>query len=365
MNEQQRFAQLHAVIPAGGSGTRLWPASRSSRPKFLLPLPGPRSMLQATFDRLEPIVPRQNMLVITGGAHAAAVARQLPALPDENIIVEPGPRGTGPAIGLGAALIARKDPDAIMGSFAADHYVSKPELFRSTVLAAAEVARHGYLVTIGITPTYPETGYGYIRAGRSLPPVGDFDVFRVDEFKEKPDLETAQAYLDSGKYLWNASMFVWKASLLLDEMRRLLPELHQTLLIISEAWDQPERDAVLREYWPRIADVTIDNGIMEHAERVAVVPANFGWTDLGDWHSLAELMANEQHDNVVLCGTHLAEDTKSTLVFGNERLVATLGVDNLVIVDTDDVLLVCSRSRAQDVRKIVQRLKDGGDHPLT
>jgi mannose-1-phosphate guanylyltransferase len=195
--------------------------------------------------------------------------------------------------------------------------------------------------------------------------VGDFDAFHVDQFKEKPDRETAQTYLDSGKYLWNASMFVWKASLLLDEMRRLLPELHETLLIISEAWEQPERDAVLREYWPRIADVTIDNGIMEHAERVAVVPASFGWTDLGDWHSLAELMADEQQDNVVLRGTHLAEDTQSTLVFGNERLVATLGVENLVIVDTDDVLLVCSRSRAQDVRKIVQRLKDGGDHPLT
>jgi mannose-1-phosphate guanylyltransferase len=322
-------------------------------------------MLQATFDRLEPIVPHRNMLVITGGAHAAAVARQLPALPDGNIIVEPGPRGTGPAIGLGAALIARKDPDAVMGSFAADHYVSNPELFRRTVLAAADVARHGYLVTIGITPTYAETGYGYIRCGQSLPPSGDFGVFQVDQFKEKPDQQTAQAYLDSGKYLWNASMFVWKASLLLDEMRRLLPELHQTLLTIADAWDQPERDDVLREYWPGIADVTIDNGIMEHAERVAVVPAGFGWTDLGDWHSLAELMSTEQYENVVLQGNHLAEDTRSTLVFGNTRLVATLGVDNLVIVDTEDVLLVCNRSRAQDVRKIVQRLKDGGDHPLT
>jgi mannose-1-phosphate guanylyltransferase len=322
-------------------------------------------MLQATVDRLAPIVPQQNMLVITGGAHAAAVARQLPEIPEQNIIVEPGPRGTGPAIGLGAALIARHDPDAIMGSFAADHYVSNPELFQRTVLAAAEVASQGYLVTIGITPTYPETGYGYIRAGQALARAGDFAAFRVDQFKEKPDLETAQAYLDSGKYLWNASMFVWKASLLLDEMRRLLPDLYQTLMTLCEAWDRPDRDAVLQEYWPRIADVTIDHGIMERTDRVAVVPASFGWTDLGDWHSLAELMAEEVDANVVVSGRLVAEDTRSTLVFGNSRVVATLGVDNLVIVDTDDVLLICSRSRAQDVRKIVQRLKNGGDHPLT
>ena len=322
-------------------------------------------MLQATVDRLAPIVPHQNMLVITGGAHAAAVARQLPEIPEQNVVVEPGPRGTGPAIGLGAALIARKDPDAIMGSFAADHFVSNPELFQRTVLAAAEVASHGYLVTIGITPTYPETGYGYIRAGQALAHVGDFEAFHVDQFKEKPDLETAQAYLDSGKYLWNASMFVWKASLLLDEMRRLLPDLYQTLMTLCEAWESPDRDMVLQEYWPRIADVTIDHGIMERTDRVAVVPASFGWTDLGDWHSLAELMAEEADANVIVSGRLVAEDTHSTLVFGNSRVVATLGVDNLVIVDTDDVLLICSRSRAQDVRKIVQRLKNGGDHPLT
>lgn len=322
-------------------------------------------MLQATVDRLAPIVPHRNMLVITGGAHAAAVARQLPEIPEENIIVEPGPRGTGPAIGLGAALIARKDPDAIMGSFAADHYVSDSALFQRTVLAAAEVASHGFLVTIGITPTYPETGYGYIRSGRALSRAHDFDAYRVNQFKEKPDLATAESYIDSGKYLWNASMFVWKASMLLDEMQRLLPDLHESLMTLCDGWDGPDRDALMQEHWPRIADVTIDNGIMERTDRVAVVPASFGWTDLGDWHSLAELMADEADGNVVVSGRHVAEDTRATLVFGNNRLVATLGVDNLVIVDTDDVLLICSRSRAQDVRKIVQRLKNGGDHPLT
>jgi mannose-1-phosphate guanylyltransferase len=322
-------------------------------------------MLQSTFDRLAPIVPPENIMVITGGAHAAAVARQVPEIPELNIVVEPGPRGTGPAIGLGAALIARKDPDAIMGSFAADHYVSDTGLFQRTVLAAAEVADRGYLVTIGITPTYPETGYGYIRVGEKLEPAQGLDVYTAAQFKEKPDLETARSYVDSGEYLWNASMFVWKASTLLEEMQRLLPDLYQTLMILADAWDRPDRDDLLQNYWPQLQDVTIDHGIMEHTERVAVVPASFGWTDLGDWHSLAELMTAVDGQNVVVSGHHLEIDTHSTLVFGKDRIVATLGVDNLVIVDTDDVLLVCSRSRAQDVRKIVQQLKDRDDHTLT
>lgn len=322
-------------------------------------------MLQATFDRLAPIVPPENILVITGGAHAAAVARQVPEIPEANIVVEPGPRGTGPAIGLGAALIARKDPDAIMGSFAADHYVSNAETFQRTVLAAAEVAEQGYLVTIGITPTYPETGYGYIRVGSRLDQAGGLDAFKVEQFKEKPDLETARSYVDSGKYLWNASMFVWKASVLLEEMERLLPDLFQTLMVLADSWDRPDRDVMLQDHWPLLRDVTIDHGIMEHAEKVAVVPASFGWTDLGDWHSLAELMTDVSGQNVVVSGKHMGIDTHSTLVFGKDRTVATLGVDNLVIVDTDDVLLVCSRSRAQDVRMIVQQLRDCDDHTLT
>lgn len=322
-------------------------------------------MLQATFDRLAPIVPSENILIITGGAHAAAVARQVPDIPATNIVVEPGPRGTGPAIGLGAALIARKDPDAIMGSFAADHYVSDDETFQRIVLAAADVAEQGYLVTIGITPTYPETGYGYIRVGSRLDQDSDFDAYTVEQFKEKPDLETARSYVDSGKYLWNASMFVWKASVLLEEMERLLPDLFQKLMVLADSWDRPDRDAVLQDHWPKLRDVTIDQGIMEHAGKVAVVPASFGWTDLGDWHSLAELMTDVSGQNVVVSGKHMGIDTRSTLVFGKDRTVATLGVDNLVIVDTDDVLLVCSRSRAQDVRMIVQQLRDCDDRTLT
>ncbi len=357
--------RFHAVIPAGGSGTRLWPASRSARPKFLLPLPGPRSMLQATVDRLLPIAAPQDIYVVTGSTHAVMVSRQLEEIPDENIIVEPLARGTGPAIGLGAALIARRDPDAIMGSFAADHYVRDAEEFRRAVLVAAEVARRDYLVTIGIEPTYPETGYGYIRCGEPLLARDGFTARVVEEFKEKPDAETAASYVASGRYLWNASMFVWKASALMAAMERLLPEVHAILTEIAAAWDLPSRNATVERLWPELEDVTIDTGIMERADRVAVVPASFGWTDLGDWHSLAEVLTDGNGENVVVGGRHIAEDTRGTLVFGNGRAVATLGVENLVIVDTEDVLLICDRSRAQDVRRIVQRLKDEGEHLLT
>ncbi len=322
-------------------------------------------MLQATVDRLAPVVPPENILIITGGAHAAAVARQVPEVPEANIIVEPGPRGTGPAIGLGAALIARKDPDAIMGSFAADHYVAEPSIFQRTVMAAAEVAKQGSLVTIGITPTYAETGYGYIRVGSRLEDANGLETYSVDEFKEKPDLETAKSYVTSGKYLWNASMFVWKASTLLEQMKKLLPDLYETLMTISECWEGPDRDRMLQQYWPTLKDVTIDHGIMEHADKVAVVPGSFGWTDLGDWHSLAELMSAIDGENVVVSGEHIELDTRASLIFGGNRPVATLGVDNLVIVDTEDVILVCHRSRAQDVRRIVQMLKERNDRSLT
>ena len=355
---------LYAVIPAGGSGTRLWPASRVTRPKFLLPLPGPRSMLQTTYDRLLPLIPSSNIYVVTGSAHAVTVARELPEVPEQNIVVEPAPRGTGPAIGLGAALIAHRDPDAVMGSFASDHFVGKPDVFRGAVMAAAEAARQGYLVAIGIAPDYPETGYGYIRCGDVIFEQEGFGVRLVEEFKEKPDRETATVYVDSGNYLWNASMFIWRASTLMQVMQELMPEVHRIISTIVAAWDTPAQEQVLTELWPELPDVTIDNGVMEHAQRVAVVPASFGWTDLGDWHSLADILAPAQHSNVVVGGHHIAEDTSGTLVFGNGRTIATLGVDDLVIVDTDDVLLVCHRSRAQDVRRIVQHLKEHGDGRL-
>lgn len=356
--------RMYAVIPAGGSGTRLWPASRAARPKFLLPLPGPRSMLQSTLDRLKGLVDPADTYILTGRQHAVSVGRQLPEVPQENVVVEPSARGSGPAIGFGAMLIALRDPNAIMGSFAADHFIADQAAFRQAVQSAAEVAERGYLVTIGIQPGRPETGYGYIRQGAEIGEHNGLRSFVVEEFREKPDLATATRYVESGEYLWNASIFVWRAQTLIDAMRELIPDVYECLQAIAAEWETDRRDEVLEERWPLLRDVTIDHGIMEHASDVAVVPASCGWTDLGDWNSLGEVLAEDGEENLAVQATHIAEDTHSTLVFGNNRTVATLGVENLVIVDTDDVILVCDRRRAQDVRQIVQRLKDSGDTGL-
>ncbi len=355
---------IWAVIPAGGSGTRLWPASRRNRPKFLLPLPGPQSMLQATWERLRPLVAPRQCFVVTGTAHVAAVREQLPELPAEQIIAEPTPRGTGPAIGLVAFLVARYAPQALMGSFAADHFVAEPEAFQRAVRAGVQAAREGYLVTIGVPARYPETGYGYIRVGEPLLTVDEWTVHRVSEFKEKPDRATAEAYVRSGEYCWNASMSLWRVDVFLTVLRELLPDVYAPLAAIAACWGTPEGPQCLEELWPTIPEVTIDHGIMERASEVAVVPAEFGWADLGDWHGLAELLADNADDSVALGCEHLGLDTRATLIYGGRRLVVTLGVEDLVIVDSDDVLLVAHRSRAQDVREIVRQLERLGRQDL-
>jgi mannose-1-phosphate guanylyltransferase len=359
-----RTGSFFAIVPAGGSGTRLWPLSRAQRPKFLLPLPGPRTMIQETVARLLPICAESNILILTGGAHADEVRRQLPSLSTEQVIVEPTPRGSGPAIGLGVAIAAMRDPDAIVGSFAADHIVTQPDRFEAAVKAAIETAGRGYLVTIGIQPSYPETGYGYICSGNAIAEHEGFTVSEVEEFKEKPNVVTATRYVESGRYLWNASMFVWQARTLLDELERYLPDLTGALRTIADAWDTPDRDRVMGEIWPTIQDVTIDHGILEKSDRVAVVPGDFGWTDLGDWHGYGTIACDDPTANTAVNAELLASDVQGAVVMGNGRLVALLGVKDIVVVDTDDALLVCHRSRAQEVRDIVEALKQRGSTDL-
>lgn len=358
---------FYAIVPAGGSGSRLWPLSRARHPKFLLPLPGPRTMIQETLQRLLPVCDEQNVFVITGVAHATSVARQLPNLDQDQIVIEPLPRGSGPAIGLGVALAARRDPDAIVGSFAADHYVERPDEFADTIRAAIEVAEQDYLVTIGIQPTYAETGYGYIRSGDELGHYYNLISSRVEEFKEKPDLADAERYVSSGEYLWNASMFVWKASVFMYEMRRLLPEVAAALEKIVNDWDTPQREQTLAEIWPTIEDITIDHGILERSDHVAVVPGSFGWSDLGDWHGVGKIIQNgntEEFQNVVVNADLLAHDANNLMVYGNGRPIAVIGIDNIVVVDTDDAVLVCERSQAQRVKAIVDLLKQRGSTEL-
>ncbi len=356
---------LHAVIPAGGSGTRLWPLSRAGNPKFLHPLTGTaQTLLQATVSRLTDVSPPSDTLVVTGVAHAAAVARQLPDLPEANIIVEPSPRDSCAAIGLAAAIIARRDPRAIMGSFAADHLVRDQERLTEVLKQAVAGAERGLLMTVGITPTHPETGYGYLECGEIV----DGPVRRVARFKEKPSVEVATEYLQSGRYLWNASMFVWRVDAFLAELERQRPSLHDGLLAIAAAWGTEAQERVLAERWHTLPKISVDYAVMEGAAEaglVATVPGDFGWTDVGDFHTLGDVLVADGEGNVVVGGDKgdiVLEDVAGSVVIGQSgRLVAALGMRDTIIVDTPDAVLVCDRSRAQDVKKIVDELKARGD----
>jgi mannose-1-phosphate guanylyltransferase len=363
---------IYSVIPAGGSGTRLWPLSRAGHPKFLHALTGPaQSMLQATVERLAPISPAHRTFVVTGAAHAAAVARQLPGLPEENLLIEPSPRDSCAAIGLAAAVIAQRDPQAIMGSFAADHLVRDPRAFGRAIEAAVAGARRGLLMTVGITPTHPETGYGYLRFG--APDEGG--VLRVEEFKEKPDADLAAEYLRSGQYLWNASMFVWQVQAFLAELERQQPQLHAGLTTIAASWDTARREAVTGEVWPSLRRISVDHAVMEGAAQaglVATVPGDFGWTDIGDFHTLGEVLGEpefggaDDDGNVVVAEPEsvLLHDTSGSVVVSQTgRLVATLGLRDVVVVDTADAVLVCTRKQAQEIKSIVDEIKRrGGSH---
>jgi mannose-1-phosphate guanylyltransferase len=369
MSDLDEEQPIYAVIPAGGSGTRLWPLSRATNPKFLHALTGTSdSLIQATASRVAPMAEPERIFVVTGTAHAATVARQLPAIPFENILVEPSPRDSCAAIGLAASIIFRRDPDAIMGSFAADQLVRDQPSFLRVIRAAVTGAAEGYLMTVGITPTHAETGYGYLQCGEV---VGPGPVRTVKEFKEKPSREVAEAYLLEGNYLWNASMFVWKVAVFLDELARQQPALHAGLSTIAEAWGTPSQDAVLGEVWPTLPKISVDHAVMEGAADVGLVstvPGDFGWHDIGDFHALGEVLVPDADGNAIVAAHPDAEasvvmrDTKnSVVVSASGRLVATVGVHDLIVVETEDAVLVCPRQRSQEVKAIVDELKQRGD----
>jgi len=350
----------YAVIMAGGGGTRLWPISRKETPKQLLPLLGKETLFQSTVARLEKLFPPERILVVTVAEQAHEMQNQVESIPVKNYLIEPAPRGTASVVGLAAAVLQKRDPEAIMAIQTSDHYIRNRDLFHYLIRTAFEVAAKDYLVTLGITPTYPSTGYGYIQQGELLDGDYKYPVYTVKRFKEKPDEATAQQLLRSGDHSWNSGMFVWRTETILAEIQRQMPKLFKAVDKISSAWGTAEQDDVMQSYWFDLKSQTIDYGIMEKAGRVAVLPAGgLGWSDVGSWDSLFDVLLPDMNGNVSTSAQHLALDTHNTLVYSNneEHLVVTIGLDDMVIVDAGDVLMVCKIDQSQKVKDVVEHLK--------
>jgi mannose-1-phosphate guanylyltransferase len=350
----------YVVIMAGGGGTRLWPLSRKEKPKQLLSLLGKETLFQSTVARLEKLFPPERIVIVTVAELAREMQEQVPSIPAENYLIEPAPRGTASVVALAAAVLEKRDPQAIMAIQTSDHYIRNRDLFHYLIRTAFDVAKKNYLVTLGIAPTFPSTGYGYIQQGEPLDGDYKYPVYKVQRFKEKPDQETAQQLLHSGDHSWNSGMFIWRADAILAEIERQMPELFKAVKEISAAWDTPGQDDVLQEHWRDLKNQTIDYGIMEKAKQVAVLPAGgLGWSDVGSWNSLFEVLLPDMNGNVATSAQHLALDTHNTLVYSDDdqRLVVTIGLDNMVVVDTGDVLMICKADQSQKVRDVVEHLK--------
>jgi mannose-1-phosphate guanylyltransferase len=309
--------------------------------------------------RLEGLFPPERILVVTVDGQADEMRQQVPSIPLENYLIEPAPRGTASVIGLAAAILQQRDPRSLMAVLPADHHIRNRDLFHYLMRAAVEVAHTGYLVTLGIAPTYPSTAYGYIQQGAPLERESRYPVYNVRRFKEKPDETTAKQMIRTSDHSWNSGMFVWKTERILAEFARQMPELDLTLKRIGAAVPAQRAD-VIAALWPDLKVETIDYGVMENAERVAVLPASgLGWSDVGSWDSLFEVLLPDMNGNIAINSQHLALETHNTLVYGEgaERLIVTIGMDDLVVVDTGDVLLVCKSDQSQQVRDVVAHLK--------
>lgn len=349
----------YAVIMAGGKGERFWPWSRHDLPKQFLSLTGERSLIQQTFDRLTGFFPAEKIMVVTGKSFLPLVREHLSEIAQENIITEPVGRNTAPCIGLAALYLLKRNPHSVMLVLPADHLVTNNQNFRSCLARALKLAAaEDVLVTIGIKPTRPETGYGYIKkTGRAL--TGEPRVYHVQGFKEKPDRQTAQKYFSSGRYLWNSGIFAWKTRLILKKIEKHLPQLYAHLQKMEKYIGTVEETTALARLFPAVQKISIDYGVMEKEQAIRLVQGNFGWDDLGSWAALAKHSPRDKNRNVSK-GKHLGINTKDCFVYGQESLIATLGVSNLAIVQTGGVVLVCSMDHAQEIKKLVNQLKTEG-----
>jgi mannose-1-phosphate guanylyltransferase len=355
--------KLYPIVMAGGSGTRFWPLSRKDRPKQFLALAGDESLLAATVHRLPPLAKAKQTFVVCGPAHAKAARKLLPELPAANFIVEPCARNTAPCVGLAALHVSARDPRGVIAMLPADHHVARPDSFREAIGAAAKVAADGLIATIGIRPSRPETGYGYLKIGSRLPGgkgKGRSQAHRVERFVEKPDVVTAARYLADGDYLWNSGIFVFRADVILEEIRKAMPVLGEQLEAIGRALGTPSYQKVLARVFPECPSISIDYGVMEKSHRIAVVPADFGWSDVGSFAALPEVREQDALGNVVE-GAGLVVDGRNNVVLGAPgRPLVVVGLDDVVAVDAGDAILVVARERAQDVRRAVEELTRRG-----
>lgn len=349
--------KVYGVIMAGGQGSRFWPLSRQAKPKQLLNLSGKELMINETIERLAGIIDKANMFIVTNQVQADAMAAAVSGKLDKgHILVEPDARNTAACIGYAACELLNKFGDGIMCVFPADHYIEDQQEFERILKVVIREASLGdKLLTIGITPVFASTGYGYMKYGGNSNEV----LRKVEEFKEKPSVNMAKTYLESGTYAWNSGMFAWKVSVILDNFKDYLPEIYQYLMQIYESMGTAEERVLIEDIYPRIPSISIDYGIMERAQQVYMVLGDFGWNDVGSWETLNTFYDPDQDGNIGM-GNHVRIDTKNCIQFSDKKLIATIGVENLIIVETEDALLVCSKDRAQDVKMVVDQLKATG-----
>jgi len=351
---------MYCVIMAGGKGSRFWPRSRAALPKQLLDIFSDKSMIQETVQRIGGLVPAERIVIVTGGEHAEAIYQQLPEIPRENILIEPIGRNTAPCICMAALWVEKKEPGAIMAVLPADHHIGAPHEFCCCLESAAEAALQlDALVTIGITPRSPETGYGYIQYGKETGAYKGLAAYRVQRFLEKPALAKAREFLAQGNFLWNSGMFIWKAATILSEIKTYLPEMYSALAAVVPQLGTAQAQQTMDAAYHAIESISIDYGVMEKSAKVVILKGDFGWSDVGSWSAVYDISEKDAQGNVVH-GDVISVDTNGSFIYSKKKLTAVVGLDDIVIVETDDALLVCAKDRVQDVKKVVDILEQQG-----
>ncbi|MGI5857832.1 MAG: mannose-1-phosphate guanylyltransferase [Tepidanaerobacteraceae bacterium] len=358
--------KMYGVIMAGGGGTRFWPLSRVTAPKQFLNITGEDSMINDTIKRIKDIIPQERIIIVTNKAQEKMLNKVIQEdVPKENVLIEPVGRNTAACVGYAAMVIKKRCGDAVMGVFPSDHYIKNVDEFKRVLNSASSIAESTEkLITMGITPTYPSTGYGYIKYDKERPITSEDKIaYEVVEFVEKPDVPKAKAYMESGNYLWNSGMFVWKTSVILKNFRRFLPRLYRNIEKIEPSIDTPDEKNTVEEIYPVLQSISIDYGVMERSDEVVVIPGDFGWNDVGCWDSLGSVFPPDENGNITK-GDFVDIETRNSIIYSNGRLVAAVGLENMIVVETSDALLVCPKEKAQDVKKVVEHLEKIGRKEL-